>query len=366
MRSSGVAAMQKLKVLGWSASFVLACALAGIATSHIQLQAIAGAHRDFRFYLVLALLLAIPAKVALLTAGYLIELPLVGWSRSSLRLLLQPRASVRLDVLSIIVMIMLPQQRLGWLLTFGLLYLLDSYVAHQPNYSLTHLMSTWVPQVVGFLLLQSFVRYWMHRAEHAIPAIWALHKFHHSAECMSLLTSMRQTQLTKAFEVALVIVPLGLLTNPTAAMPALGSPLYVAVVIYLAYQAFLQVNQYLVHSNMTTDYGWIGRWLFVSPRMHRLHHAKAPEYHDKNFTFDLVIWDRLFGTYAHCETVAETLTLPLGLDENPFNRHNTVAGVLRDYFLTTYVEFWHELRRGLKAWLPTRSTAQQYPVGLPP
>jgi len=30
------------------------------------------------------------------------------------------------------------------------------------------------------------------------------------------------------------------------------------------------------------------------------------------------------------------------------------------------VEFWHELRRGFKAWLPTRSTAQQYPVGLPP
>jgi sterol desaturase/sphingolipid hydroxylase (fatty acid hydroxylase superfamily) len=358
--------MKKLKVLGWSASFLLACALVGVASSHVELQAIAGAHRDFRFYLVLAFLLAIPAKVVMLVAGYLIELLLVGWSESSLRLLLQPRASVRLDVLSIIVMLMVPLRHLGWLMTFGLLYLLESYAAHQPNYSLTHLISTWGPQMAAFLLLQSFVHYWKHRAEHAIPALWALHKFHHSADCMSMLTSARQTQLTKAFEVALVIVPLGLLTSPATPTPGVGSPLYVAVVVYLAYNAFLQVNGYLVHSNMTTDYGWIGRWLFVSPRMHRLHHATAPEYHDKNFTFDLVIWDRLFGTYAHCETAAEALALPLGLDENPFNNQNTVAGVLRDYFLTTYVEFWHELRRGFKAWLPTRSTAQQYPVGLPP
>ena len=100
--------------------------------------------------------------------------------------------------------------------------------------------------------------------------------------------------------------------------------------------------------------GWIGSWLFVSPRMHRLHHATAPEFYNKNFTFDLVIWDRLFGTYASCDakTAAE---LPLGLVDGPFNSSATIKGVLRDYFLTTYGLFWRALRKGFSAWRPAAS-----------
>jgi len=90
-----------------------------------------------------------------------------------------------------------------------------------------------------------------------------------------------------------------LLSEPSAPRPDAGSPLFVVVLIYFAYRSFIRVNQYLVHSNLTTDYGWIGRWLLVSPRMHRLHHATDPKYYNKNFTFDLVLWDRLFGSYGN-------------------------------------------------------------------
>ena len=55
--------------------------------------------------------------------------------------------------------------------------------------------------------------------------------------------------------------------------------------------------------------------IVVPPRMHRLHHARPASYHDRNFTFDLVIWDRLFGTYAACAPGTDPLTLPLGLEE---------------------------------------------------
>jgi hypothetical protein len=44
------------------------------------------------------------------------------------------------------------------------------------------------------------------------------------------------------------------------------------------------------------------------------------------------------------------------LDDNPFNRTATLQGVLRDYFLTSYLVFWRALRDGLRAWLPVRST----------
>jgi hypothetical protein len=70
-----------------------------------------------------------------------------------------------------------------------------------------------------------------------------------------------------------------------------------------------------------------------------------------------VIWDRLFGTYATCDAAAAG-RLSLGLDENPFNGDRTIKGVLRDYFLTTYIVFWQALRAGPKAWLPARPAPQ--------
>jgi sterol desaturase/sphingolipid hydroxylase (fatty acid hydroxylase superfamily) len=47
---------------------------------------------------------------------------------------------------------------------------------------------------------------------------------------------------------------------------------------------------------------------FVTPSAHRVHHGSNPEYIDKNFGSMLIVWDRLFGTYA-----AETVPVRYGL-----------------------------------------------------
>jgi len=353
--------MKQLKLLGWSCGFLFACGLVVAVRWHSELRSFAGAHRDVGFYLLLAVLLMIPAKFLALTAAYLLELLGVGWSRSSLRMLWRPQASVRLDIVAILTMLVLPQRHLGYLLSFGVLYAIDAYAAQHINISLTHFLSAWVLQVLCFVLFQSFLRYWMHRTEHAIPALWALHKFHHSADRLAILTSARQTQFTKGLEEGLVFLPAGLLTGPTAALPVVGTPLFMAALVYFTYQTFILVNGYLVHSNLRTGYGWIGRWLLVSPHMHRLHHATDPAYHHKNFSFDLVIWDRLFGTYAACPPGTEVTQVPVGLDDNPFNQHSTLLGALREYFITTLVVFWRELRRGLVACVPARRAGQPEP-----
>jgi sterol desaturase/sphingolipid hydroxylase (fatty acid hydroxylase superfamily) len=346
--------MKELRFLGWWLSFLFACGLVVFVNWHEQLRDFASAHRHVEFYLLLALLLVIPARIIALVAAYLLEFLLVGWSRSSLKMLWAPQASVRLDILSILIMVLLPHRRLGFLLSLGLLYAIEAYASLHIDISLTPLLSTWMLQMVLFVVLQSFLKYWMHRLEHAIPALWALHKFHHSADRMSILTSARQTQLTQGVESGLVLLPMGLLTLPTSPIPGVESPAFLAVVILLGYQTIVQVNGYLVHSNLQTNYGWFGRWLLVSPAMHRLHHAKTPTYHDKNFGFTLVVWDRLFGTYAACDPTTDLTTVPLGLDDNPFNKGLSARGVVQEYFVTTYVVFWREIKKGLAAWLPAR------------
>jgi sterol desaturase/sphingolipid hydroxylase (fatty acid hydroxylase superfamily) len=339
-----------IKHLAWWLCFLFACALL-VVTGTGQVQRLASAHHAALLYLALSILLTLPAGIVTLASGYLLEALLAGWSRSSLKSLPRATASVRLDMLSM-AMALVPHRILGYLLSLGLLYLIDTHVLQPSHVSLTQFLPTWGVQVACLVLFQSFIAYWVHRLEHTIPALWALHQFHHSADRMSILTAVRQTELSKAVEQLLIFSFAALLSEPLAPKPS-GGPLVLLLVAYLLYRCFIRVNQYLVHSNLTTDYGWIGRWLLVSPRMHRLHHATAPEYYNKNFTFDLVIWDRLFGTYASCDEAAlEHLTL--GIEHSAFNSGEDVRSVLRDYFVTPYVVFWRSLRAGPKAWRPVR------------
>jgi sterol desaturase/sphingolipid hydroxylase (fatty acid hydroxylase superfamily) len=356
--------MRKIKLLAWLLCFIFVCGLIVLPAGRGHLQHFVSAHQGVPIYLLLALLLAIPANIVTLVTAFLFEWLLVGWSRSSLKTLWEARASVKLDALSI-AMTLLPVGRLGYILSLGLLFAIDTHAVQSENFSLTRFLPLWGIQITFLVLCHSCINYWMHRLEHTIPALWALHKFHHSADRMSILTSERRTQLAKGVEEGLLFIPLIFLSNPTAPKPVVGSLSFVMVVIYAAFRIFTSFNMYLCHSNLTTDYGWIGRWLLVSPRMHRLHHAVSRSYHDKNFTFDLVIWDRLFGTYATCDALA-VANIPLGLDDNPFNSRGTIKDVLRSYFLTPYLVFWYELRKGFKAWLPARLNREQSSAELRP
>lgn len=346
--------MRNLKVLLWWLGLAFTCGLVLVVGAYGRLEAFAHEHRALTLYLLLAVLLVIPAKIIALVAVYLIELLFVGWQRSSLRMLWKPGASVRLDILSTVIMLLLPQRYIGYLLSFGLLYLIDLYAARHIDISLTPLLGLWGLQLVCFLLLNSFLSYWVHRLEHAIPALWALHKFHHSADRLTILTTARQTQFTKGIESGFMFLPMGLFTAPTATLPAIGSAGFVAVGIYFAYHTLIALNGGLCHSNLRTGYGWLGRWLIVSPRMHRLHHAMTPNYYNRNFGNDLAIWDRLFGTYAMCEADVDVTSIAVGLNDNPFNQQPTLGGVLREYFLKTYWVCWQELRRGFAALVPGR------------
>lgn len=348
-----------IKYLGRTLCFLLACGLLVVTAS--QFQHFAGAHLHAAFYLLASTMLLVPGGILALAAGYLIEASMVGWSRSSLKALRESPASVRLDALCMI-MAVLPFRIPAYILSFGLILAIDKHLLEPSNISLTRFLPTWGVQIACVLVLRSFASYWMHRLEHAIPAFWALHKFHHSADRLSIMTAVRQTELSKGLEEMLLVFFLALLTEPLAAKPGPASPLYIFVAIYFFYRSFIRVNQYLVHSNLTTDYGWIGRWVLVSPRMHRLHHAADPQYHDKNFTFDLVIWDRLFGTYATCDPAADVKEIPLGLSDTPFNSGRKMRYVLRDYFLTPYVVFWQELRRGFSAWVPGSRKSPAHPA----
>lgn len=141
----------------------------------------------------------------------------------------------------------------------------------------------WATWAGGFLAVE-FAYYWFHRASHRIRWIWASHSVHHSAEQMTLLASLR-LGWTNLFSVGWVFyMPLIFAGLPPFVLVAL-------LALNLRYQFFL-------HTEAVAGLGPI-EWVFNTPAHHRLHHASNDAYIDKNFGGVLILFDRLFGSFAH-------------------------------------------------------------------
>ncbi|MBN0802724.1 sterol desaturase family protein, partial [Pseudomonas aeruginosa] len=55
--------------------------------------------------------------------------------------------------------------------------------------------------------------------------------------------------------------------------------------------------QYWVHTEVIGRLGWLDR-IFVTPSNHRVHHGQNDYCMDTNYGGILILWDRLFGTFA--------------------------------------------------------------------
>ncbi|MBD8514229.1 sterol desaturase family protein [Photobacterium sp. CAU 1568] len=132
-------------------------------------------------------------------------------------------------------------------------------------------------------LLQDFCYYWFHRASHHINWLWASHIVHHSSQHMNFTTAFRQSLTYPVSGMWIFWLPLILIGYPPATVVLIVS-------VNLGFQFF-------VHTRVIKRLGWLEH-IFNTPSHHRVHHARNPEYIDKNFAGVLIIWDKLFGTFV--------------------------------------------------------------------
>ena len=145
-------------------------------------------------------------------------------------------------------------------------------------------LPTWLDVVVSVIVLDLAI-YFQHRLFHAVPALWRLHRVHHTDPELDVTTGVRfhpvEMLLSLGFK-ALVIAGLG---PPVAAV--------------LLFEVLLNAGSLFSHANLRLPAPVDGllRALLVTPDMHRVHHSSDPVETDSNFGFTLSWWDRLFGTY---------------------------------------------------------------------
>ena len=137
--------------------------------------------------------------------------------------------------------------------------------------------------IAGLVIAQDFFYYGFHRASHRIRWLWASHVTHHSSERLNLSTAFRQS-------ITYPISGMWLFWLPLAWIGFEPTHIVAVVAINLGFQFF-------VHTQAIGKLGWL-EYVFNTPSHHRVHHARNPEYIDRNYAGVLIIWDKLFGTYV--------------------------------------------------------------------
>jgi sterol desaturase/sphingolipid hydroxylase (fatty acid hydroxylase superfamily) len=167
-------------------------------------------------------------------------------------------------------------------------------------------------QILFGVFIMDFSTYWRHRFSHRY--LWPYHAFHHSAEEITWLTSMRLHPVDYFFAVLFDTIVLYILGFSSVGI--------------LAATAFIQGYNYFTHLNLNIEFKKPLRYILASPHYHRWHHATDKTAYDKNFCGVFSLLDVMFGTYYHPEGV-----LPLAYGLSPRDQAEVPRGLFAHLFL---------------------------------
>src|SRR6187200_2303908 len=162
--------------------------------------------------------------------------------------------------------------------------------------------------VIAFLLCD-LVLYIYHLLGHKTRLLWAAHVAHHSSLHYNLSVGFR-INFIHLFYRFLFWAPLCLVgIRPE-------------MILFL--ESLTAIWNFLIHTEKIKKLGFLDL-VFNTPSNHRVHHASNPQYIDKNLGGILIIYDRLFGTYAK-----ETIPPVYGITHNIYS-HNPKDVLLHEY-----------------------------------
>ncbi len=171
-----------------------------------------------------------------------------------------------------------------------------------------------VGQSAGWWLLLFFLDdityYFFHRANHEVRFMWAGHASHHNSEYYNLGTALRQGVGERVIKYVFWC-PLALLGF---------HPFMIVTMLSLSL-----IYQYWIHTQAIDRMPPWYEFIFNTPSHHRVHHGSNVRYLDRNHGATLILWDRLFGTFAQ-ETDSDPVRYGLTQNINTYNVFRAAFG----------------------------------------
>jgi sterol desaturase/sphingolipid hydroxylase (fatty acid hydroxylase superfamily) len=164
--------------------------------------------------------------------------------------------------------------------TFGVVLAARPFLPRLPTSPLTEgLHALAWPFAIGLaVVVYDLTAFLIHKGLHRSDVLWEIHKVHHSSRTLDWLAATRQHTAE------------GLLRNvpSQAVLFAVGFPPEAVAGAVLIYAAFAAMG----HANLRIPLP-SAECLFITPRLHRLHHVPASS--GTNFATVFSFWDRLSG-----------------------------------------------------------------------
>jgi sterol desaturase/sphingolipid hydroxylase (fatty acid hydroxylase superfamily) len=135
----------------------------------------------------------------------------------------------------------------------------------------------------GFLLID-LTFYWWHRANHAVPVMWRFHNAHHIDPDLDVSTAFRFHLVEVAYSTPFRALQVGVFG--------------VSPLLYVVYEFVFQLATLFHHSNVRVPIR-IERALnkvFVTPRMHGIHHSVVREETNSDYSVVFRWWDWVHRT----------------------------------------------------------------------
>lgn len=151
--------------------------------------------------------------------------------------------------------------------------------------------------MTGLLFLAYEFGYWLdHYLKHRVPALWELHKTHHTAEVLTPVTVFRVHPLDTLIFTNIQAIVVGLTAGLTSYLFARQAPIYALDGVNVVLVVFVWAYVHLQHSQFWIPFTGAPGRVFMSPAHHQIHHSIDPAHYNRNLGSCLAIWDWLFGT----------------------------------------------------------------------
>lgn len=185
--------------------------------------------------------------------------------------------------------------------------------------------------LVGFTVLaflfDDFLRFFHHYLMHKIPFLWRFHKTHHSARVLTPMTLYRTHPIESATAALRNSLSIGVATGAFIFMFEAQMSLLTFFGVNVFGFVFNFLGSNLRHSHIPLAFGPFEK-IFISPKMHQIHHSRKVEHYDRNFGVSLSLWDAVVGARIFSRETSDQIRV--GLDE----RHSKSVWVhLADPFL---------------------------------
>lgn len=259
-----------------------------------------------------------PLGVLALTSAYMtFECGKLGYKNSSVARILNWEAdeSVQDDLFYFVLSVSSLSFLVMMILSLGVGYWVHAAVVRDYGLTLAEAMPP-VFQLIVLVFLFTFLNYWQHRLLH-YRAFWHIHKVHHSATSLNLLTPQRNHPINTIF------------VNMTETLPI--AMLGFSPSVYLTLRIINSLYQISVHSHLDWGSDWIRRYVLITPAMHWIHHSNKSRHWNTNFGI-ISLWDAMFGT-LYVPTAAELAGIRFGVGRDSlYNRPGRARNMLRIYW----------------------------------